>query len=805
MQIKNTITLFIILCCGILGSWAQKTVIQGTITDAKTGEPIMGATIQQKGSSAGAISDMSGKYRLPVDTGAPTIVASFTGYENLSITVEAHIMDTTLANIQLTETSKELGLVVVTGTKYEKDVSEQVVSVEVMKLTTIQNSNSKMTESLNKVPGVNMIGGNISIRGGSGFSDGANTRVLMLLDDIPLVGAENGTIHWDALPLESVEQMEVIKGASSALYGTSALNGVINVRTGNPRSEVPYTKIVANIGGYDHPAEKNYAAWWKRDNQTPMFGGVSLVHRRKFKYFDLSFGLNYLQDQSYLKYNDQKKFRYNIKLRHVFQGKLLGLTVGINHTFSHESGNQYFTWSSFRYKTNTDGSVLSKVDSIIYYPYAKDAFLDRNLTIDPYLTYFNNKGDKHALKFRIFNSKHHEQEVKNSNPDPFGIPVYSINGSPLYSNTIQYYGEYSFTKQIEKIDLNFTTGVAGYYAHIDSKTFNGSHQSKNIGVYIQAEKKFFKRLTISGGGRAEYSMIDDIVAKKEISFNKKKPVFSNVIPVFRFGVNLQASKGTFIRSSIGQGYRFPTSGELFVLTSRAGGKVFPNPTLLPEDGWSTELGIKQAVKLKGWFAYFDLVGYYTHYRNMIDYKLGTYINPNDSTVSFGAQAQNISKATIFGTEASAYGQGKLFGIPFNFIVGYSFTLPFESDTLKNLFASHRSLTDKTAPTLDFRNLHSFKADIEATYKNTTLGISLVYNSFVNRLPSSAAGFAPGILDYRALHHKGSLVFDARISYNLSKKAKLAFIAKNLLNTEYMLRAGFIEAPRNYAMQISYEF
>ena len=81
----------------------------------------------------------------------------------------------------------------------------------------------------------------------------------------------------------------------------------------------------------------------------------------------------------------------------------------------------------------------------------------------------------------------------------------------------------------------------------------------------------------------------------------------------------------------------------------------------------------------------------------------------------------------------------------------------------------------------------------------------MYNSFVNRLPSSAAGFAPGILDYRSLHHKGSLVFDARISYNLSKKAKLAFIAKNLLNTEYMLRAGFLEAPRNYAMQISYEF
>jgi len=190
---------------------------------------------------------------------------------------------------------------------------------------------------------------------------------------------------------------------------------------------------------------------------------------------------------------------------------------------------------------------------------------------------------------------------------------------------------------------------------------------------------------------------------------------------------------------------------------------------------------------------------------MIEYRLGEFVNPNDSVVGFGAQAQNVNKATIFGTEVSAFGQGKLFGVPFNFIIGYSLTLPFESDTLKNLFVSKRSLTDKDAPTLDFRNIHSFKADIEASYKGITLGISMVYNSFVNRLPASSTGFAPGILDYRKLHSKGNFVMDARLSYNLTKKSKIAFIAKNLLNTEYMLRAGFIEAPRNYAMQVSYEF
>lgn len=805
MKFKNLLSIFILMILFAPLTKAQSALLKGTITDAKTEEPLIGATVMIKGTSKGTVTDFDGKYTLTLDSGTYFLVYKMTGFDDITKTITVKNNDTIGQNFEMTEVTKELGLMVVTGTKYEKDVSEQVVSVEVLKLTTIQNSNSKMTESLNKVPGVNMVGGNISIRGGSGFSDGANTRVLMLLDDVPLVGAENGAIHWDALPLESVEQMEVIKGASSALYGTSALNGVINLRTGNPRSDVPYTKIVANFGGYDQPKEKRYAAWWKTDNHTPMFGGISLVHRRKFKYFDLSFGTNYLQDQSYLKYNDQKKFRYNIKLRRVFQGKLQGLTIGINNTFAHESGNQNFTWSSFRYKTNADGAVISNVDSLIYFPYAKDAFLDRNLNIDPYLTYFNNNGDKHALKFRFYNSKHIDSELRNSNFDPFALPNYTINGAPLYSNTKQYYGEYSYVKQMEKIDLNMTTGVAGYYAKIDSKTFNGSHKMGNIGVYIQAEKKFFKRLTLSAGARAEFSKIDNIIARKDIGFNDKKPVLSPVVPVFRLGLNLQAAKGTFIRASFGQGYRFPTSGELFVLTSKAGGKVYPNPDLRPEDGWSSEIGIKQAVKVKEWFAYFDLVGFYTHYRNMIEYRLGEYVNPNDSTVGFGAQAQNVSKATIFGTEVSAFGQGKLFGVPFNFIVGYSLTLPFESDTLKNLFDTKRSLTNKDAPTLDFRNIHSFKADIEASYKGVTLGISMVYNSFVNRLPESSTGFAPGILDYRALHNKGNFVMDSRLSYNLNKKSKIAFIAKNLLNTEYMLRAGFIEAPRNFAMQISYEF
>jgi len=68
-------------------------------------------------------------------------------------------------------------------------------------------------------------------QGGSGYSYGAGSRVLVLVDDLPLLSPDAGDVKWDYLPVENISQVEIIKGASSVLYGSSALNGIINVRT----------------------------------------------------------------------------------------------------------------------------------------------------------------------------------------------------------------------------------------------------------------------------------------------------------------------------------------------------------------------------------------------------------------------------------------------------------------------------------------------------------------------------------------------------------------------------------------------
>ena len=112
--------------------------------------------------------------------------------------------------------------------------------------TLIENTNAPTVEgSIQKVPGVTLIDGQANIRGGAGYSYGAGTRVLLLVDDMPILTGDSGYPDWDAIPVENISQVEVIKGAASALYGSSAMNGIINIRTAYPSSE-PKTKTAIN-------------------------------------------------------------------------------------------------------------------------------------------------------------------------------------------------------------------------------------------------------------------------------------------------------------------------------------------------------------------------------------------------------------------------------------------------------------------------------------------------------------------------------------------------------------------------------
>ena len=142
---------------------------------------------------------------------------------------------------------QEIDQIVVSANKTEQKIAELTVSMDILKTADFLNTHiTNSQELINKTPGIEVLDGQASIRGGSGFSYGIGSRVLALIDGLPVLSADAGNIKWQFLPLENIAQVEIIKGASSVLYGSSALNGIINFRTADPAKYSGYPIFCRN-------------------------------------------------------------------------------------------------------------------------------------------------------------------------------------------------------------------------------------------------------------------------------------------------------------------------------------------------------------------------------------------------------------------------------------------------------------------------------------------------------------------------------------------------------------------------------
>jgi outer membrane cobalamin receptor len=328
---KFSFTLF--LWIGTLATaWSQNATLTGTATDADTGEPLIAATISA--GDIGTVTNFDGSYELSLPAGQYAIKLSYVGYDPASITVELQENENRILNFSLKEEATMLQTATVTSGKFEKPLSEVTVSLEVLRPGLIQNtSKATIDEALEKIPGVTILDGQANIRGGSGYSQGAGSRVLLLVDDVPILTADAGFPNWDDVPVENIAQVEVVKGAASALYGSSALNGIINVRTAYPKSE-PQTEGAIFYTHYMKPEDKNLA-WWDTAGVQPRTMVASLSHRRKIgSKFDLVVGGFYQNEESFNQdtYNNYGRFNFSTKYRVTDR-----LSIGLNGNLNRES------------------------------------------------------------------------------------------------------------------------------------------------------------------------------------------------------------------------------------------------------------------------------------------------------------------------------------------------------------------------------------------------------------------------------------------------------------------------------------
>ncbi|MFH0865091.1 MAG: TonB-dependent receptor [Bacteroidota bacterium] len=753
--------------------FAQKATITGKVIDSQTKEALIGVAVVADDKN-GITTDIHGSYVLYLDAGAYKISYKFIGYagETRELTLKADAIET--INISLVPSSSMLDEMVVSAGKFEQKLSDVTVSIQIIKPSMIENTNTNSIEQIiDKTPGVTIMDDQASIRGGSGYSYGAGSRVLLLVDDLPMLSGDAGDVKWNFAPVENIEQIEVIKGAASALYGSSALNGIINIRTSYP-GNTPRTKIIFNSGLYNNPRRKEII-WW--GSAQPVFAGTQFLHSRKIGNFDLTIGANLFSDQGYRLKDDEQRYRININTRYRDK-KIEGLSYGINANTMNVKGNEFLLWK------DADSGAYRPSDSWT------QEINNSRMNIDPYIVYFNEEGNRHSLRTRFY-------QINNK------------NNTEQSSRSYLYYGEYQFQRHFKK-DLTLTTGLTGTYNYAIADIYGtDNHYAASGGAFVQTDKKI-KLLTISFGARYEIFKMDDD--------------YDNSKPVFRTGLNYQIAKATFIRGSFGQGFRYPAIAEKYISTTAGSLKIFPNDTLRPEKGWSAELGIKQGFRVSKWYGYLDIAGFWTQYHDMIEFTFGEYVpdsipNPTleDQFNYLGFKAYNISNAQINGFDVTIMGQGKFFGLPATLLLGYTYTNPIDLDVNRD---SLKSTNDNI---LKYRYYHSAKGDFEVEYKKVAIGVSFDYHSFMINIdkafedPITINGypliqqngdtlfFLPGLKQYRNQHHTGDAIFDCRISLQVTETSKLSLIVKNISNREYMIRPGDIQPPRSFALQYALKF
>lgn len=744
---------------------AQNALIKGKITELSSGEPLIGATI--KSGAQGVVTDFEGQYELSLPSGTHTILINFIGYEDFSETITLQADETLQKDFSLAEQATILQTATITSGKFEKPLGEVTVSLEVLKPRLIDAVNAtSVSGALGKIPGLNIIGGQANIRGGSGWSYGAGSRVLLLVDDIPALQADAGRPNWSDYPVENIEQVEVVKGAASALYGSSAMNGIINIRTGYAKSK-PVTKISTFYTSYRDPKNKDMI-WY---DEQPFETGLSILHKQKFNKFDLvlsGYGLyrNSFREDTWTRYG-----RLTANLRYRITDEL---AVGINTNFNKRSSNSYFYWKGW-------GADALRGDSTSF-----SASQPTRINIDPFLTYFDKQGNRHKVLGRLY-------FIDNDNDND------QSNQSQLY------YGEYQYQKRFDDIGLVATAGIVGIHTGIQAAIYGDTtYTTSNLAGYVQLDQKLFDKLNISAGMRYERNTINspEIIGFDTIPNGQS----IEAKPVFRLGLNYQLAEGTFLRASWGQGYRFPTIAEKFVATSAGAIRVNPNPQLQSETGWTTEVGVKQGFKINNWSGYFDAAAFWSEYEDMIEF---TFIGFT------GFQSQNVGSTVIKGLDFSIGGEGRFNDFTLNILGGYTYVDPkFQEYDPAGNDGSIQIETEGQANArsssadyniLKYRNKHSFKMDIEGTYKGFSLGIASTYNSHMEAIDFIFEAAIAGISEHRQEDTNGAKVFDLRMAYQVNEHGKISLIAKNIFNEEYVSRPALLEAPRNLTVRLDYSF
>ena len=570
--------------------WAGS--LTGYVTDAETSEPLPGANIALLDTGLGTTTDLFGQFTLTgLPAGQYALLFSMIGYtpathRNITITSR----DTVRLTVVLHPSSIVLPSLVVSASKRPRDIVDVPTSVTLIESRAIETQNTlSLDQALDYAPGVQMVSGQVNVRGSSGYARGAGSRVLMLIDGFPALSADQGDVKWDAIPVDQIQRVEIIKGAGSALYGTGALGGIINVITKNP-SPVPVTHIRTWAGIYNNPS---YPQWQWTQNRR-YIQGIDISHSRHIHQWGLVLGAGQKWTNGYRENDWHRRYKTFIKIHRAFSTTQ---TLTATANWAYDDHGVFIQWKDRNEplevpaSNQNDQTLSTKLNINLDYYHLYNATFGYRIKTFAFRTHFDNdlEGDGFSTAYK------------------FG-QEYQLDLQPVSK-------------------LSLTVGSSWIKDHVSSAiNLFGDHTGYSLSLYGQAEYRVSTPFILSLGSRLDHGKTDAQLSSQNLS------------P--KIGLSYELNKNTSLRSTLGWGFRSPSIAEIYTHATFSGVPIVPNPNLKPESAQSVEIGL-----LYHWpYVQLDMAGFYSRYHNLIEARPS-----NTGTISF----RNVSKGRIAGFEISA--------------------------------------------------------------------------------------------------------------------------------------------------------
>ncbi len=596
---------FIRLLCGhlflamIATAVSGQGVIVGRAVDAATSEGLPGANVQILLTVLGASSDANGAFVIKkVPAGSYNVQISMLGYTTWSVrNLQVSQGDTAFINAALKESPIEIDPVVITASKWQQEAANTPATVEVLTGREImQRSPIRIEDALETAAGVQIMQENVNIRGSDGFTRGIGSRVLVLLDDVPVMNSDFGAVNWFMISPADIERAEIIRGSGSALYGSSAMGGVVNFITRSPTPQ-SRTYIRSIVGVYDEPQEGS----WDWTGRLLNFHRQDVTHSRQLGNLGLRISAGRSQSTGYYENGEFERYNLSTKLSYRFAN---ASTVSLFGNYMHDDSDVFVRWTSQRRALEVSASERDKRQT------------QNGVTLSG--QYRLPLSSKAALNF----STYYNRFLLGTQFTTEGTfsPALGFGGSargnyiPVSSLSIVYGTDFKFDK-----------------VKADSALY-GKRDAVLLAPYAQIEWRFYRNFNLSLGGRYDrYEIFSDATAQ----FGQGRE-YDHFSP--KAGLNYRPFSGTTLRASVSNGFKFPVVAQLFLEFDAAGFTFRASPDLHSEESWTYEFGLRQKLS-PTWFI--EVNGFYTDVSDLIEIVLSP---------SLEASFRNIENARITGLE-----------------------------------------------------------------------------------------------------------------------------------------------------------